>query len=930
MPTDAFISRPVRRISGLFLLCALAACGEQSTDSLVASGKEFSDKKDHAAALIQLKAAVQKSPDKPDLRLLLGKALLAVGDISGAELEFARALEAKLPPSQVLPFLAKTQVLQGDYKKLVYNHGATVLPEPAAQAEFQTQLAKAWGELSDRVKAEARIEAALAAVPEYGPAMLLRARLLAGKKQQAEAAKLVDGVLAKNDKDHEAWQLRGELHRFSGQTGLAEEAFRKALTLDKGFIPAHQALVAIHLLKSDLSGARQQADKLRALAPLHPMTAYVDANVAFAAGEMPRARALVQRLLLVAPDEVGILMLAGAVEGRMGSVTQAAAYFGKVVSFNPDLAEARESLAHAEIRLGQSSKALQSLKPLLAASSGTSARALALAGDAEARLGNAEAAERLYVRAAKLAPNDVQLQTAAIASRFNAADPFAAIRELQTLSERTKESYADEALFAAHLRRGDLDAALKALDVMTRKQPGVAGHLELRARVLLAKRDFAGARQTFEQAYKADPGLFGALSSLVSLDLYEKQNSRAVERLQAAISANPKDALAILALAEIKAGGNAPPAEILQLLADAVKASPVSVEPRLSQIGYALKRRQFKEAQTFAQEALAIMPGDTQILEAAGRAQSQAGNTDQALSTFRRLASAMPNSASPYLRLSEVYVSAGDTDKAENAISKALELEPDNPQAQAALGDLLGSFGRKRNAIEYVQKLKAAKPNRAYLYAIESGLQVKAKDKDAALAVLKEGVAKTQDGNLARRQYSLLVDMGRNGDAEKFASNWIKQYPQDAAFEFVMSVQEITKGSFPIAEARLRRVVAAYPTNTLALNNLAWVMVQNGQAKAALPYAQRAVQLAPDTAALQDTLAMTLAANMQLDQALVVQKKAVEMVPGDNLLRLNLARLAIQAGDKTLARTELDRLKALGPSFAGQAEVTRLLQTLQP
>lgn len=929
MPTDAFISRHVRHISLLLLLCAVAACGEQSTDSLVASGKEFSNKKDHAAALIQLKAAVQKSPDKPELRLLLGKALLAVGDISGAELEFVRALEAKLPPSQVLPFLAKTQVMQGDYKKLVFNHGTTVLPEPAAQAEFQTQLAKAWGALSDRVKADASIAAALAAVPEYGPAMLLRARLLAGKGQHAEAAKLVDGVLAKNDKDQEAWQLRGELHRFSGQPVLAEEAFRKALTLDKLFIPAHQALVAIHLLKSDLSGARQQADKLRALAPLHPMTAYVDANIAFAAGEMPRARALVQRLLLVAPDEVGVLMLAGAVEARMGAVTQAAAYFGKVVSFNPDLAEARESLAQAEIRLGQSSKALQSLKPLLVAS-GTSARVLALAGDAEARLGNADAAERLYLRAAKLAPNDVQLQTAAIASRFNTADPFAAIRELQSLSERTKESYADEALFAAHLRRGDLDAALKALDVMARKQPGVAGHLELRARVLLAKRDFAGARQTFEQAYKADPGLFGALSSLVSLDLYEKQNSRAVDRLKAAISANPKNALAILALAEVKAGENAPPAEILQLLADAVKASPVSVEPRLSQIGYALKRRQFKEALTFAQDALATMPGDTQILEAAGRAQAQSGNTDQALSTFRRLASAMPDSASPFLRLSEVYVSAGDTDKAENAISKALELEPDNPQAQAALSDLLGSFGRKRNAIEYVQKLRAAKPNRAYLYAIESGLQVKAKDKDAALAVLKEGLAKTQDSNLARRQYSLLVDMGRAGDAEKFAGNWIKQYPQDAAFEFVMSVQEIAKGSFPIAETRLRRVVAAYPTNTLALNNLAWVMVQNGQAKAALPFVQRAVQLAPDTAALQDTLAMTLAANKQLDQALLVQKKAVEMVPTDNQLRFNLARLAIQAGDKTLARTELDRLKELGSSFAGQTEVTRLLQTIQP
>ena len=49
------------------------------------------------------------------------------------------------------------------------------------------------------------------------------------------------------------------------------------------------------------------------------------------------------------------------------------------------------------------------------------------------------------------------------------------------------------------------------------------------------------------------------------------------------------------------------------------------------------------------------------------------------------------------------------------------------------------------------------------------------------------------------------------------------------------------------------------------------------------------------------------------------------MVPGDNVLRLGLGRLAVQGGDKTLARTELQRLHALGPSFAGQAEVTKLL-----
>lgn len=927
MPLNTPKSRIALHIAALLLLGVLGACSDKSAESLVASGKEFTAKKEHAAAVIQLKAAVQKAPDQPELRLLLGKALLAAGDTGGAELEFARCLEARLPPSQVLPSLAKVLVLQQDYKKLVFNHGNTVLPEAAAQAEFQTHLASAWSGLGDRTKGEASIAQALAAVPDYGPALLLRARLMAGKNQFAEAVKLVDGVLARDPKDHNAWQLRGELHNVSGEMVEAEKAFNQALEIEKNFIPGHQALVALRLLKSDLAGARAQAEKLRAFAPAHPMTAYVDANVSYAAGEFPRARTQVQRLLLVAPDNVSILMLAGAVEARLGLVTQAASYFGKVVSFNPELASARESLAQAELRLGQSSKALDTLKPLLLGNS-NNARALALAGDAEMRLGNAEVAERRYRQAAKLEPSNVQLQTAAIMSRASTGDPLAAMRELQALSERSKESFADEALFASHLKRGELDAALAALDVMSKKRPGVAEHLELRGRVLLAKRDFAGARLVFERAYAADPGLFGALSSLVSLDLYEKQPTKAVERLKAVIAARPQDALAMLALAEIRVSAGAPPEEVKQLLADAVKASPGSSEPRLAQISYALKKRLYKEALTFAQDALAAMPGDAQVLDAAGLAQLQAGNTEQALSTFRRLAGALGNSAGPYLRMARAYSSSGDAEKAEVSINKALELEPDSPQAQAALAELLESFGKKRNALEYVRRLKQAKPNRAYLHAIEAGLLVKAKDPEAALTTIREGLAKTQDSDLARRQYSLLVEMKRGSEADKFASNWMKQNPQDAAFEYLMSVQEISKGDYGSAQARLMRVVARYPSNTLALNNLAWVMVQNGKAKDALRYAQRAVQLAPETAALLDTLATVLAADKQIAQALEVQKRAVDMVPEDPMLRLGLGRLALQAGDKTLARAELDRLKALGPKFAGQAEVAKLLQGL--
>jgi predicted Zn-dependent protease len=77
-----------------------------------------------------------------------------------------------------------------------------------------------------------------------------------------------------------------------------------------------------------------------------------------------------------------------------------------------------------------------------------------------------------------------------------------------------------------------------------------------------------------------------------------------------------------------------------------------------------------------------------------------------------------------------------------------------------------------------------------------------------------------------------------------------------------------------------------------------------------------------------DTMAMILADAGQLDKALELEKKAVALAPDNDSLRLDLAKLHLKAGDKKLAKSELDRLAKQGDKFAGQAEVGELLKAL--
>ncbi len=68
-------------------------------------------------------------------------------------------------------------------------------------------------------------------------------------------------------------------------------------------------------------------------------------------------------------------------------------------------------------------------------------------------------------------------------------------------------------------------------------------------------------------------------------------------------------------------------------------------------------------------------------------------------------------------------------------------------------------------------------------------------------------------------------------------------------------------------------------------------------------------------APLNKTLAAALTESRQAQEALELQKKAVTLSPTGSGLRLKLAKIALQAGDKELAHMELKALKAAGAAL---------------
>ena len=908
------------------LAVTLAACSGEKPEAMVASARDYMTKADYKSAVIQVKNALQENPELPEARYILGLALLKSGDPVGAETELRKARPLGHPDEQVVPPLAQAMLLQGKAKNVVEDFSAVQLTTPAAKAEFQTALATAHAVLGSSERSRQALAAALEADPAYAPALLIQAGELARERKFDEAMALVDGILAKDAKNAEAWKFKGDLLQ-AGQNKPDEamQAYRKAIEANPKYALAHSAILTLLLKQGDLDNAGKQMVELKALAPNSPQTVYFETLLAFQKKDMKLARELSQQMMKVAPNNLQALALAGSIELQSNSLVQAENYLAKALQGAPNFALARQMLTSTYLRSGQPEKALATLQPFLKGDDQDS-RTNALAGEVYLQNGDIKKAEEYFAKAAKQDPKNTRSRTA-LALTHLAGGKDTGFGELEAVAAADSGVTADLALISVHLRRGEFDKALTAIAALEKKQPDKPLAANLRGRTLLAKKDLAGARKAFERSLELDPTFFPSVASLAALDVSDKNLDAARKRFDAVLAKKPQHPQALLALAELRARAGGSKEEVADLINKAITANPTEKIPRLLLIDLYLRAKDNKLALSTAQNAVAAIPDNPELLDALGRAQLASGDTNQALTSYNKSAATAPKSPLPYMRMAEANMVAKDKSAAAQNLRKALEIKPDHLDAQRGLILLALDAKNYTEATKLAQSIQKQRPKEVIGYQFEGDVAVLQKKWDAAAEAYRNGLKQNAFPELAAKLHSTLNAGGKAADADKLAASWYKDNPKDTVFPLYMAGIALANKDLPGAEKLYRNVIQLEPNNAIAYNNLAWV---TGQLKkdGAIQLAEKAVALVPTQPAYMDTLAMLLSDKNDYAKALEWQSKALALQPQNPIYKLNLAKIHIQGGKKDLARKELDDLAKLGDKFRGQAEVSALIKSL--
>ena len=920
-------SRALIASTCLFALVLLAACGESSPEDLLKIARGNLAKNDTTSAVLHLKSALQQRPDSAEIRFLLGKVLLETGDVASAVVELRKAMDLQYPINDVAPLLAKAMLSNRQYQKVADEFAALELTTPTAAANLKTSVAAAYASLGNAAKAQGAIQAALKAMPDFPATLAVQARIAAVERRGEDAVALMDKVLAATPNDAQAWFEKGEiLLVLNGDAAGATEAFRKALSLQPAHAQARAGLVSVMLGQRDLKGADEQLAELRKTLPNHVQTLFFDAQLAFANGNFKKARELIELVQKTAPDDLRVLQLAGTIHLANDSLLLAERVLSRALALHPNLPFARRRLAQTLLRMGQPTKALAALQPMITGGN-KDPRTYALAGEAHIQAGNLEQARISFESAVKLDPANSSNRTYLALAKLKSAGFEATVSELQKIAAADKGTNADLALISMLLNKRDLDRTLKAIDAIEGKLPKNPLPPNLRGRVQLLRQDVSAARASFEQALAIDPVFVPAVASLATLDLEDKNPTGAKKRFDAVLAVDPNNLDALLAIAKLRAIEGAPKSEITSLLAKALQLNPTEPAPRLLLIDQYLDQRDFKAALAAAHEAYTALPDRADLVDALGRAQMTAGDSQQAINTFNKLVVLEPKSTRPLMRLASVQLTVNNPAAAEQNLRRALGLVPNSLPAQQALVKLAQAGKRFDEAVAVARTVQEQRPSETTGHDMEAATEVARNNRAGAVEVYRRALKKYPVWIMAVKLHTALRGAQQVDEADRLAAHWTAGHPRDVGFLAYLGDLAMVQGQYDQAERHFKAVIALQPKNAAAHNNVAMMMVKQNK-PGATAYAEQALKLHPNTPGMMDTLASALAAEKQLPKALEVQKQAVALAPNDQVLHLNLAKLQLQAGDKPAALLELKALEKLGHQFPAHAEVARLLKAM--
>lgn len=887
--------------------------------------KDFEDKGNLKGSIVELKNAIQKNPNSPQARLLLGQIYLKAGMSAEAEKELTRAEKLGVSRESIKLQLGEALVNLGEYQRVLEEI------QPGEQTSGPN-LARIYQLRADALLGQGQLKPACELfqrsldTDRNNPATYWGlARCAIAERNMPAAQEWLDAALKLPEKQARTWVFIGDLKQVSNDIEGSLSAYSSALKIDPANPGALQSRATINTVLGRLEPARIDVDKVRELYPKSVAASYLQAFLHFAEKKYPEAREASLETLKMAPDYLPSLLLAGRIESALGNLQMAETYFGKVLRVVPRNGFALRALATTQLRLGRPDDATKTIAPIDIENS-SDPGLLALAGDIAVAKKNFSRATFLFEKAAALSPGSAAIRSELGMVRLAQGDERA-MDDLQTAArmEGAAEE-VDSVIILSLIKRKQFDAALDSIARLEKKRPEEPLAAYYRGVTLLGKEDIAKARASFEQALALDPVFLPAATSLAALDMLDNKPDAARARFEAVLKEDANNVRAMMALADLAASRSDEPEQV-KWLEKAIKTDPRALAPRSSLVQHRLAKKEPGKALALAREAVDANPEDLGAQSLLGTTQMAAGDAENAVATFTKLAQKRPDSTDLQLRLVLAQVAAKKYAEARTTLNRSLQGNPDNLQMLDTLVRLELADKKPQVALQVAQQMQKRQPKSPVGHDRAGDILASLKRHPEAVAAYRQALTLGAPSATLVKLLGVMTAAGDRKGADNFLATWIAQHPADREARRYAAQLHMRSGRNRDAIAQLEAVQRQYPDDVAAINDLA-LLYQLEKDVRARPTAEQALRLAPDNAAVMDTLGWILVDEGQFKRALELLGKASARAAKAGSIQYHYAVALARSGNKAEAKKQLRLLLGSDAKFPERKDAEKLLNTL--
>lgn len=874
----------VSYIFSLFLFLVLTGCSESNTEESIASAKNKIAGAKYNDAIIILKNVLQKDANAVEARYLLGDVYLTLGVVRSSEKELIRALDLGFEGNDIILKVAKSLRMQNKFYELLEFVQSQTSDDTITQSALLMYQTIAYLDDKQSENASKAVSEAQQISADSQYSQLAEAYYLTSRFDTTEALELVNNILEEHSSFIEAWLLKGQINLAINNHEQAVQSFRKV----KGAYPEDSyvnLLLASALVKnSNFNEANTIADKLLSVASENPLLHQIKGYVAYNKEDYDSAQKHLRKAIQNGLSTNDNRLLAGLSQYQQQNFEQSYYYLSSLKNVLAASHPAQRLIYALELTLGYNDQANETLDNLDNLSQ-EDAKFYAVSSYAYLKQGNEEQARKGLQVIQNIGSDNVHDLTNEGLLKLSLND-LGGIEQLQMALELDpNHSTAQLALAAAHIKNENFEEALKVSNEIVTKSDNKVLGLNIAGITYTKMRNFVEAQRSFTEALKIEPNNITTKMNYLDSVYAAGNSSEAFSLLEEILSSRPGYTPALLFLYNNESSFNK---SLINTLTKGVESED-RIDNRLLLSLAKFKKNNFDDAISTLTNVTtkdSSTPNKYwEILISSYYQLDDIRGMDNALSDWT---ATQPNNLDAWLRYIAFKESRQDFIAALQYTKDALKQFPNNIKLKLAYISLLIKNEKHNEAERQLRSLPDAVAISDLAQGLKGRILFKRKKIEDAFELLHKGYSVIPNNDFSTDLFTSYQLLGKRAEGLSFLENHVAAHKEDIPSALLLANIYIMQQ--PEKAKKIYLDIVAHKNNAIALNNLAWILFNDGQYQQADQYATKGLGIIADSANMLNTAGIIKIALKDKAKAIELLKKAVELAPEDASIRENLAQ----------------------------------------